>query len=284
MSDQYKVEVQQGSERSLTFVRSELDDACLTASEFRVYCHIARREGSNGDCYATAATMAKKCRLNEDTVWDALASLVRQNLIRKVSRVGTSNLLYLTNQSEWKLDPTEKRGRPLDSGAHLSESRGSKGTPGKGAPIIARKREADPTLLKDCQEIYEAYPRKSARPVALAAIQKAKLANPQIDLLAAVKKYAQWSRDEKVEPRFIPMPATWFNQERWSDDLVSQRPQASTAVSLNRDIELVRNSEAFPGGVRWFTECSQAEKDAYLAARARIEAIDPHFNFQELKR
>jgi len=62
------------------------------------------------------------------------------------------------------------------------------------------------------------------------------------------------------------------------------KSQISTATSLNRDIELVRNSEAFPGGVRWFTEHSKAEKDAYLAARAHIEAIDPHFNFQELKR
>lgn len=94
-----------------------------------------------------------------------------------------------------------------------------------------------------------------------------------------------WGSDPKMSEYLQPSTLFGTNKfmERYDKRAVPVY-KATDGASLNRDIELVRNSEAFPGGVRWFTECSQAEKDAYLAARARIEVIDPHFNFQELKR
>ena len=44
-------------------------------------------------------------------------------------------------------------------------------------------------------------------------------ATPQLDqVLEALGKYkkTEWRH---VEKRFIPLPATWLNQERWDDEL-----------------------------------------------------------------
>jgi hypothetical protein len=35
-------------------------------------------------------------------------------------------------------------------------------------------------------------------------------------LLGKVREYTQHAKD--IEPQFIPHPATWFNQERWTDE------------------------------------------------------------------
>jgi len=94
-----------------------------------------------------------------------------------------------------------------------------------------------------------------------------------------------WGSDPKMSEYL--QPSTLFGpvkfQERYDKRAIPVY-KAADGASLNRDIEFVRNSEAFPGGVHWFTEHSKADREAYLAARARIEAIDPHFDFQGLKR
>ena len=69
---------------------------------------------------------------------------------------------------------------------------------------------------KQAEEIYQAYPRKVAKPAAMKAIEKALKKSSFNDLMAAVREYAK-SRDGE-DPNFTPHPATWFNQERWNDD------------------------------------------------------------------
>lgn len=75
------------------------------------------------------------------------------------------------------------------------------------------------------EEIYSAYPRKVARPEGLKAIVKALstvAANNQQPfeyLLSKTRAFsdavAKWTEDEQ---KFIPHPATWFNQGRYDDD------------------------------------------------------------------
>ena len=68
-------------------------------------------------------------------------------------------------------------------------------------------------------EIYQAYPRKEARPAALKAIRKAIAKKPADELLEVTQAYAAaivaWPEDDR---KFVPHPATWFNQERFNDD------------------------------------------------------------------
>lgn len=64
--------------------------------------------------------------------------------------------------------------------------------------------------------IYEAYPRKVARPAAIQAIRRALQAESFDWLLKRVQRYAECV--EGSSKKFIPHPATWFNQARYDDD------------------------------------------------------------------
>ena len=82
-----------------------------------------------------------------------------------------------------------------------------KGTRNKQGAVIE-----DP----DFTAFWEAYPRKVAKPKALAAWKKAKL--PAIaDILASITAQSscdQWSKDGGT---FIPYPTSWITGERWND-------------------------------------------------------------------
>lgn len=70
-------------------------------------------------------------------------------------------------------------------------------------------------------DIYNAYPRHQGKLAALKAIEKALTIVDADTLLNAVREFdhavkTTWDPVDRV--RFVPMPATWFNQGRWDDD------------------------------------------------------------------
>lgn len=73
-------------------------------------------------------------------------------------------------------------------------------------------RECDSQILS----IWEAYPKKVGKAPALKAIKAALKKVPAEELLSAVKKYA--TQRHGKDAQFTAHPATWFNQERWSDE------------------------------------------------------------------
>jgi hypothetical protein len=76
--------------------------------------------------------------------------------------------------------------------------------------------------------IYEGYPKHVAKPQALKAIEAALRKMPFEALLAKTKAFAEHCRATGADPRFIPHPATWFNQERYNDALSSHPAQTQT--------------------------------------------------------
>jgi hypothetical protein len=74
-------------------------------------------------------------------------------------------------------------------------------------------------------DIYAAYPRHEGRGAAIKAIEKAmKKLPPGVlmqatkDYAAAVKTWAPTVRYTTAGSDTVPMPTTWYNQERWTDD------------------------------------------------------------------
>lgn len=90
-------------------------------------------------------------------------------------------------------------------------------------PIPPKGGDGDgaPSLQKLSLAVYMLYPRKEGRDKALKAIERvlAKGAITELELQARTRAYAEavaaWPKEER---RFIPMPATWFNQGRYDDD------------------------------------------------------------------
>jgi hypothetical protein len=143
------------SEANLTLIYSGLDDLQLTVHAFRLYCHLARRAGkTTKTAWPSIASMARICRMNEDTVGRALKELLERNTIVREERKGRSSLYILTPPSLWnKVSeedakcsktspkrggtgkegvPPSFRGDPPESrGYHPPESRGYEGIPRK---------------------------------------------------------------------------------------------------------------------------------------------------------
>ena len=95
----------------------------------------------------------------------------------------------------------------------------------KAAAKLLRKLadKLDPPKRKpsqsDAEDIYQQYPRKAGHGLAIKAIQTALKKIDKESLESAVVAYAEamdkWPEEDKS---FIPHPATWFTQERWTDD------------------------------------------------------------------
>lgn len=124
--------------RNLLFVHSTVDDAGLSVSAFRVLCHLERRTGGSDrrDIWPAAASMAKVCRMNKDTVWRALDELIERGMVRREHRDGRASRHRVTPPEQWKERETggkkcvaEKRGRVMaeKEGREAAEKRGHEG-------------------------------------------------------------------------------------------------------------------------------------------------------------
>ena len=225
---------------SFIFVHSMLDDAGLSANEFRVYAHIARRAGC-GMAFPAVASIADVCRIHKDTVWAVLRSLEERGMVVRIARTGASNVYRLTDPKAWThpsdsatgkegAPEMEGWGAPENKGCPPPETEGHEGTPHKE---IQRRTS---TTRNEAESIYQAYPRKVGKLAALKAIEKALKVSDAAVILASVQRFAAQVKTERTEERFIPHPSTWFNAGRWMDetkaDKVSNRDE-----SARRDME-----------------------------------------------
>lgn len=99
-----------GRKAAAFYIDVELDDAGLTASQYRVYARIVRRAGES-TCFESIENMATGCRLEKKTILQCLRDLLQVNLIRKVRRLGFTSEYTLVDKSEWLLDRLNRRER-----------------------------------------------------------------------------------------------------------------------------------------------------------------------------
>lgn len=124
-----------------------MDDAGLTAAEFRVLAHVCRRagDGTNGrGCDASIATMAKACRLNTDRLRQMIHKLIELGWIESNQKPGKATTYFpkfpqgdpLANKGGVEADPSpECQPHPLASeGGHPLANRGAEGIP-EGNPL-----------------------------------------------------------------------------------------------------------------------------------------------------
>ena len=82
---------------------------------------------------------------------------------------------------------------------------------------------------KDFDEWYSAYPRHEAKGAARKAYATARKKADHATLLAGAKRF---SANPPSDPKFIPLPASWLNAERWADEPArNQAGSGSTASS-----------------------------------------------------
>jgi len=91
----------------------------------------------------------------------------------------------------------------------------------KGKERKERERKVSIEYTADFLEFWQAYPKKVGKDAAFKAWEKASHKPPLPEIISSVeahKKTPQWKKDGGD---YIPHPATWLNQGRWSDEVTT---------------------------------------------------------------
>ncbi len=109
---------------------------------------------------------------------------------------------------------------------------------------LSFEEEKKPSI--EPEEIYEAYPKKVAKPEALKAIKKALKKVDASTLLEKTKAYAETVNGS--DRQFVPNPATWFNGERYNDSADTWAVKSfASANHRNQPVGLPTNADYAAG-------------------------------------
>jgi len=162
--------------------------------------YITLFKGTNGRCYGLVNTFTKHQKINRPT-----PSKLKTYIIFNEDSVSTHCKLMLEQG-------TGNREKEQGNGVN-----GSVDIHGVLSDDSVSNDKKD--TLKQAELIYNEYPRKVGKLVALKAIEKAMATSVFGELLNATVAYCNatkhWSSEKQ---NYIPHPATWFNQGRYLDD------------------------------------------------------------------
>jgi len=136
----------------------------------------------------------------------------------------------------------------------------------KFCPYCGGTLKEEDKATEQAEEIYEIYPRKAGRPAALRAIKSAIKKVGFEELKMKVFLYHEAHKAAGTDLQYTPHPATWFNQERWNDELPKPDPRR-THVRIAELRSLIRRSRAFPGGPYFTTLATDKEKQEFAQYR-----------------
>jgi hypothetical protein len=81
-----------------------------------------------------------------------------------------------------------------------------------------RDQGVDQGAAEAFETVYKAYPKKAGKPAALKAWKAAKIKTSEVTMILNDIESRSYSDDwQKENGKYIPHPATYFNQRRWED-------------------------------------------------------------------
>ncbi len=198
-----------------------------------IFARLAQYAGKDGDCRPSQDTLAEETGLEYATMRRGLKELIDFKLIEAERQGMQKPNRYHFLKHEWMAEQSRVRAGEQSDRAPVSNhddapvsnkenhGRESKKSTEPGA-ALSLNLEASGKYEGMAEEIYKAYPVPAARPKALAAIKKAIEAHGAEHIL---KRTLAYSRARNGNKEFVPLPATWFNQERYNDDPATWVPR-----------------------------------------------------------
>jgi hypothetical protein len=180
------------------------------------------------NAWGSVQTYAAEARLSERQARYALRKLEQMGEIREVG------------QSEWGTHVYEMPGMEgaisAPWGRQSSTARGAISDTSGGQPIAPEPSLEPPSKPSlgslSFDRFYETFPRHQGKGAAKKAWDKAlsKVPDANVLLIAA----ARYRDDPNRDPEFTCLPATWLNQERWSDEPLPSRNGRRYEGTLDR--------------------------------------------------
>lgn len=259
----------------------------------------SRRTLNPGQLITSRDSLSKQCGVNASKVERVLTWMENEQQIEQESSK-TSRLITIVN---WSLYQGSEQPIEQLSNSYRTASEQLANT-NKNVRRKECKNNGELSLLVSvpdsgqfANEIYDCYPKKAARPVAIRAILKALKQRDSQFLRERTKLFAEMV--QRGEVQFVCHPATWFNAERYNDDPETWKngiaAAALTKTPTTFDIRTAlankeKEAEAFkrkhfrehqgisggqyvPAG--WDSEQSKAE---HAKLKAEVQALKEKFN------
>ena len=224
-------------ERRFAIIDEWLLDLEISDRAVRLYAVLARyADSETHKAYPSRDTLAKRLRCSTKSVDRAAQELVDSGAMTKQHRHNSSIVYTL---------------QVVQGGGHHSPGGSTRVSRGVDTGVeLTRTTEPEPFELEPLNDIVQAfndfwniYPRKQGKGKAKEAFIKAsKLADVEL-ILQGAERYAT---DRNLpDPKFIPLPATWLNQERWDDGPLPLNRELTNSerniLSLRASMALLEN-------------------------------------------
>jgi hypothetical protein len=220
---------------ALVIVDSRLDDAALSCSAFRVYCHLCRRSDKEHVAWPGITSMAKTCRLKRNTVIAAIRELEEGHFLR-VLRVGgkSSNYEILpvhcwTSPKEIPVSKTNRSKKDTTPVSKLDHT----SIPNVPHQYPAISADQVPEPLEASEGIPLRYPLRSPKKESKKEARYARQEKQQCDRFASEAEVIRFIFSDTAcrEVECLTMDARWFwnkmEDQEWHRDVKKKRPVSS---------------------------------------------------------
>jgi helix-turn-helix protein len=226
---------------SIRIMNHVWDTDCANCTRKLVMLALADNANDEGVCWPSITTIALKCSMSDRAVTKHVRELETDGLLSVERIAGSASKYYLTfatperravlHDIHHPCIPAAPAARtPLNDVHHTPERRaGVRERVLIGREIKAKKAfKAVQAVPDQALIVYDLYPRKIGKPKALASIQKAIKKFGFEKVKAATLAFSKlWQGHADLT--FCPHPTTWFNQERFNDDMQDQKPKVQAS-------------------------------------------------------
>ena len=204
----------------------DADTAHLTLEEDGAYLRLLRLCWRTPGCSVPddPRWIMRKLRVSADDYYRVVEPIIDEFFTRGLGRVFSPRLQYekdrIEETAKKRADAGRKGGRPKTplktNDKYQSRAKAKQKQP-ELEPELEPERDTYVSLKADIfEDWWEICPRKIGKGAARKAFEKAFKATDEATLFLAMKSHADAMADK--DPQFIPHPATWLNQERWTDE------------------------------------------------------------------
>ena len=242
---------------SIELISSALNDSSATGTTKLVLIGLCNHANADGLCWPSVSRLATYARCNERTVQRHLRQLIELGEIRVVRKGGgrsaTHYRIMLQERTQLRGDISVTGDTSVTSGVtSVSPHPRHQCHPNRNItinePSLSNRSLADARTKIDYEgrpavlltgrftplfdEFWEQYPKKVGKGAARIKFDKAMTLVPFDELMAGLSRL---NANLPSDPQFIPNPATWLNQERWTDEPASYSKQsADTGEGANQ--------------------------------------------------
>lgn len=224
-------------ERRFAIIDEWVLDLNISDRAVRLYAVLARyADSETHKAYPSRGTLAERLRCSKASVDRAAQELVDAGAMTKKQR-HNSSIIYTLQVSA-----------PMTRGVVTGDEGGSALVmtgvlTGDDLTITTELEPLKQESLNDSSESFDSfwavYPRKQGKGKAKEAFMKAVKTAGLEAVMSGARRYA--SDPNLPDPKFVPLPTTWLNQERWDDGPL---PLNRSLTNSERNIQSFRESMA----------------------------------------